>query len=174
MPTSTEEGKQLTVEWVKELPEIKRVLDIGVGQGTYFVLMGRPGKVLDHAHWVGVEVWAPYIQRFSLRSLYHEIIEQDARTIDYDQLGKFDLVIAGDILEHMTKEESVELVDNIMRNSTRLLISIPIIHYPQGEEGGNPYERHVKDDWTHTEVMETFNVSRSWAGNMIGLYLIEN
>jgi hypothetical protein len=28
---------------------------------------------------------------------------------------------------------------------------------PQDEVNGNPFEVHVKDDWTHEEVMQTWN-----------------
>ena len=174
MSTSAPEGKDITVEWVKGFGDINRVLDIGTGEGTYFVLLGRPDKVLNHAHWTGIEVWQPNIERFGLRNLYHQLIEDDARTVDYDNLGPFDLVIAGDVLEHMTKEEAITLVDNVMRNSKRLIISIPIVHYPQDEAGGNPYQRHVKDDWSDEEMTATFNISRKWVGKEFGVYLIEN
>jgi len=51
------------------------------------------------------------------------------------------------------------------------LIAIPIIHFPQGEEYGNPFERHVKDDWTHQEVLDTFPyITEYTVGQVTGAY----
>jgi hypothetical protein len=83
-------------------------------------------------------------------------------------------VFAGDVLEHITKEEAIKVVDDLLKVAKRIIVSIPIVHFPQGEEEGNPYEAHVKDDWSHTEMLETFpQIKRSWTGNIIGVYLLE-
>jgi hypothetical protein len=56
-----------------------------------------------------------------------------------------------------------------------VVISIPIHHCPQGAWGGNPYEIHVKDDWTHQEVMESFPGIKQFLKKTktIGVYWIE-
>jgi hypothetical protein len=56
----------------------------------------------------------------------------------------------------MTKEEAIKLVENVLTNCQTLIISIPIVHMPQDEVNGNPFEVHVKDDWSHDEVMSTW------------------
>lgn len=68
----------------------------------------------------------------------------------------YDLVILGDVLEHMTVEESVALWELIKSQAKAAMISIPIVHFPQGHEHGNPYEEHIVDNWTHESVMSTF------------------
>lgn len=176
MPASAKEGKNITAGWVNDLPhEFKRVLDLGVGKGTYSRLFRKHPTKLSRAHWIGVEAWAPYIEQFDLRSQYHEIINQDIRLLDYDALKPIDIAIAGDVLEHVTKEEAIAIVDKVLKISPYMIISIPIIHYPQDAWEGNHYEIHVKDDWSHEEMIATFpQIKRYWTGKIVGCYLLSS
>lgn len=175
MPSSNKEGKSVIREWVTEFgPNVQTVLDLGVGNGTYHRLFTRKSPALKNAHWIGIEAWEPYIREFDLLTRYNKIINADIRVVDFTTLGKIDLVFAGDVLEHMTKEEAVKVVDDLLKVSKRIIVSIPIVHYPQGEEEGNPYEAHIKDNWSDAEMKETFTqIKESWTGNVIGVYLLE-
>ncbi len=167
MPYSSGIGKEETLRWVKEkASEITRVLDIGVGSGTYAKMLKKNHRVLDSAHWIGVEAWTPYIEKFDLHSLYDTIINKDARILDWDDIGSIDITFAGDVLEHMTKQEAVLLVEKILQHSKYLLISIPTMIYHQGEAYGNPFEVHVKPDWSHQEVVDTWGayIQKSFTG----------
>jgi hypothetical protein len=107
--------------------------------------------------------------------LYDRIINEDARKLDWSTLPKVDLVIFGDVLEHMTKEESQMLVSQALTISKYVVISIPIVHSPQGAYGGNPFEIHVKDNWTHQEVLESFPyIIVSNGSKKIGVYWLSN
>lgn len=176
MPTSAGEGKNEIITWVNELPgEFKRVLDLGVGKGTYSKLFRKYQSKLSDSYWIGVEAWAPYIEKFKLHKKYHQLINQDIRLLDYDSLKPIDITIAGDVLEHVTKDEAVTIVNKVLSISPYMVISIPIIHYPQGSIEGNPYEIHAKDDWSHAEVMETFpQIINYWGGQVVGCYLLSS
>lgn len=157
MGSSSEYGKAYTNGMLRQLNMmgmLEKIADVGAGSGTYKKLMAM--DLPDEVKWVGIEVWEPNIKKFDLVSLYDEVIEQDIRTFDFNKLADFDLVLFGDILEHMTKEEAIAVTENCLKHCKSLMISIPIIHYPQGAEHGNPYEEHIKDDWSHDEVLETF------------------
>lgn len=150
-------GKPETAEWFKQNQKnITRVLDIGAGSGTYARLIKQEFNLCHTAEWVAVEAWTEYISKFGLADLYDRVINQDARTLDWSQLGYFSVAIAGDVLEHMTKAEAVELVDRVLQHSETLIVSIPIVYMPQDAVEGNPFEVHVKPDWTHDEVMSTW------------------
>jgi len=161
MPYSLKGGKQQTVDWFKIHQEnIAKVLDIGPGSGTYARLIRYHNQLCVNAHWTAVEIYAPYIQRYDLPALYDTVFNQDARQIDWRSLGEFDVTIAGDVLEHMTKMEAEKLVKQILDHSRWLIVSIPICHMPQDDHAyDNPYEAHVKDDWSHDEVMSTWGHS---------------
>jgi cyclopropane fatty-acyl-phospholipid synthase-like methyltransferase len=150
-------GKQETLEWFQQNQKsISRILDIGAGSGTYINLIKLKNSICTKAEWVAIEAWDNYIKEFSLEEKYNTVINQDVRTVDWNSLGKFSVAIAGDVLEHMTKEEAITLVENVLTNCQTLIISIPIVHMPQDEVNGNPFEVHVKDDWSHDEVMSTW------------------
>ena len=175
MPSSSKEGKDIIRSWISEFSsEIKTVLDLGTGNGTYSRLFKRKSKLLEHAKWIGVEAWEPYIEEFSLKQQYDLLINDDIRNVNYKSLGKIDITFIGDVLEHISKDQAIELINRLKPVSTKIIISIPIIHWEQGEVGGNPFERHVKDDWSNEEMLETFpEIKRYHAGNKIGVYLIE-
>jgi SAM-dependent methyltransferase len=150
-------GKPETAQWFKENESsITRVLDIGAGSGTYIKLVKEEFKICLDSYWIAIEAWKPYIEKFKLESLYNKVINQDIRTLDWDSLDDLSVAIAGDVLEHMTKEEAVELVSKILKKSKTLIISIPIVYMPQDELEGNPFEVHVKPDWSHKEVLLTW------------------
>jgi hypothetical protein len=99
-----------------------------------------------------------YIKKYNLEQRYDQIINQDVREVNWEALGPVSVVIAGDVLEHITKEQAMTLVDKILSVSDVLIASIPIVHMPQDEHAyDNPYEAHVKDDWSHAEVMDTWS-----------------
>lgn len=164
MPVSTFWGKQVVVEWIgAHHTNIQRILDIGVGCGTYSDLI-RSAGYCHHTEWVGVEVWQPYITQYRLPEKYDAIINQDARYIDWERMGWYHVTFAGDVLEHMTKVEAQELVANILERTEILIMTIPVVYWPQDEHEGNPYERHVKPDWSIQEVFETWsaNIRQCW------------
>jgi 2-polyprenyl-3-methyl-5-hydroxy-6-metoxy-1,4-benzoquinol methylase len=179
MGKSLSTGKQQTLEWfIKNESKINRILDIGPGSGTYINLIKINNNVCSNAEWVGVEAWPEYIDRFQLNEKYDNVISEDIRNIDWNKLGNFSVAIAGDILEHMSKEDAIVLVEKILTHCSHLIISIPIIHMPQDAINGNPFEIHVKDDWSHDEVMNTWKPYikdhyRKSGKSKVGVYWLE-
>lgn len=174
MPSSSPRGKNWISDQIKRITarsDIKSVLDVGTGEGTY---LKKFKSLTPNAQWNGIEIWQPYVEKYKLIDLYDRLVNQDARSVDYSQFNSVDLAFAGDVLEHMTKDESISLVDQILKQSKCLFISIPIIHMPQGEYDGNPYEKHIKDDWSDSEVRETFSADliNYSVDNEIGVYLL--
>lgn len=127
------------------------VLDVGAGAGKYGHLARAiyPEIKID-----AIEIWQPYIDKYNPNCLYDNIINTDVR--DFDEFV-YDLVILGDILEHMSKEDAVLVMEKVSQKASMAIISIPTCYCPQGHVHDNPYEEHVKDDWTHEEIMDTFS-----------------
>jgi len=170
MGTSSPLGKKESVDWVElKKNEINSILDVGAGSGTYFRLMSH----IKEFNWSAVEVWKPYIDKYNLNQLYHTVHNTNIKDFIWDK--DYDLTITGDILEHLSKEDAVIIVNNILSHSKFLLISIPIVHYPQDEINNNPFEYHVKDDWSHSEMLQTFgnNIKKFIECEEIGIYWLE-
>ena len=163
MPYSSESGKKY-VRYLMGKIEQKKVLDVGCGAGTY-------AKMFPDRDWTGIEIWEPYVEKYNLRDLYKNLIVEDARKVDYGNIGTFDVAIAGDVLEHMELDEARDVVHKLREISDTVIVSIPIGHYPQGEYAGNPYEKHVVDDWTNDRILKVFG-SPTWSviDNEIGIY----
>lgn len=141
MPYSARENDQDVVEFVQS-KNIKSVLDIGPGSGTYGALLRPYVERID-----AVEIWEPYVHEFGLTRIYDSVVVDDFRNWpDYALTGKkWDLIIFGDVLEHMTPEESQRVWRHAEHMADFGLISVPIIHYPQGAEFNNPYEVHLQE-----------------------------
>jgi glycosyltransferase involved in cell wall biosynthesis len=174
MPSSSQRGKSWIINKVLEIAKthkIETVWDIGAGNGTYSKLLK---KNFPNSHWTAFEIWDPYIKKYDLKSKYNTVITNDARLIDFGIYPKANLAFAGDVLEHMTKEEAVKLVNHILTHCEHLVISIPIIYYEQGPYEGNPYEVHVKPDWSDKEFIETFKdfIIDNAVDEEIGVYLL--
>lgn len=163
MPNSSPKGKRETHEWFGLHSEIKTVVDVGCGQGTYPKLL----KDKD-IKWIGIEVYEPYIEQFKLKELYDEIIIGDILTCDWPDA---DCIIFGDILEHLEKKEAQRVLRKAEEKYNNIVVSIPI-DYPQKANGDNKYEAH-KTLWTERELGEQFkdySIKKTY-GN-IGLFIL--
>lgn len=151
MGISSKQGKPETLKWIADNKDnINSILDIGAGSGTYYKLLStiKPFK------WSAIEAWKSYIEEFNLKKMYDIVYNEDVRNFEWRE--NYDLVIAGDVLEHMNKADAEILVEKILNHADTLIISIPITHMPQEAINDNPFEFHVKDNWTHQEVQSTW------------------
>jgi hypothetical protein len=151
MGFSDPENKPWAAEKIKEI-DPKTILDVGAGQGVYLDIIRR-----DLSHDVSVtavEVWQPYVDQFNLVNRYNNVIVDDIRNIEnFD----YDLVIFGDILEHMSEDDAIEVWNKVSNQARYALISVPIIHYHQDAINDNPYEVHVEEDWNTERVLDKFS-----------------
>jgi len=143
-------NKPWTISKIKELNPTT-VLDCGAGAGIYLDLIRK--EIGDNVIVDAVEVWMPYIEQFNLANRYNSLHNIDLREISN---FRYDLVILGDVLEHMTEEEALKVWDLVASQAKYAIISIPIIHYHQDAINGNPYEVHVEEDWNTEKVLKKF------------------
>lgn len=151
MPTSDPTNKLWSIRKIKKLNP-KTVLDLGTGMGDYLELIRNylSPDVVVH----GVEIWEPYVKEYALEQRYDKLFIQDVREVEnFD----YDLVILGDVLEHMPESDAIKLWEAISKQAHYALISIPIGHHPQGACGGNPYEVHHEEDWSTDRVLQAFS-----------------
>ena len=102
-------GKFYTVMMLKKFFEaglIRRIVDVGAGSGTYRDLLADDAR---GAFWIAIEAWGPNIETYGLMSRYDRVLARDAREVDFAELAP-DLVLFGDVLEHMSKEEAQGVV----------------------------------------------------------------
>ena len=133
---------------------------------------GKVVHCVHRDHWTAVEAWEPYVDEFGLRDLYDEVIVTDARRLNWP-IFQVDLVIAGDVLEHMPRDDAKALLKRIRQGAANLIVSIPVLHLPQGAVNGNPYEQHV-DHWAATamraELERDGTVRDQWVGDVLAYF----
>jgi glycosyltransferase involved in cell wall biosynthesis len=182
MPYSSDSGKAFIDRAIRKIRANmsgifwanKAILDLGTGSGTYSDRFSKTLLPRSEFWWMGVEIWEPYVKEFDLDAKYDQLFVEDARDFVRSDMYKFDICFIGDLIEHMSKEDAIELVMRASQIANLVIISIPIVHYPQGEYKGNPYEAHVKDDWSHEEVLEICDPFTWATDGEIGIYMIAN
>ena len=118
-------------------------LDVGACDGKWADLLGHY-LTMD-----AVEIFGPNIKEHRLKDKYRRVWECDAYDFRYDW---YDLVIFGDVIEHMTVERAQAVLERARARCRDLIIGVPFL-YPQDAIYGNPYERHLQPDLTE----EIFN-----------------
>lgn len=116
-----------------------KILDVGPYDGRWADRLGVYFNNID-----AVEAFEPYVEHFSLNSKYNNVFISDIMNFEFDY---YDVIIMGDILEHLTVEQSRELIDRIYNKCKQLIIIIPY-EYPQDEYDGNEYQIHKQEDLT--------------------------
>lgn len=148
MPYSYNKFKQeVKDELVKHLPKTTHVLDAGAGSGSYGELLSGKFERID-----ALEIFPNYIDMFNLHEKYHKVMIGDIRLFDY---SNYDFIIMGDILEHLSKEDAENIINNINMNRQGVLVAVPYL-YEQGEEFGNVHETHLQPDLTPDVMKERY------------------
>lgn len=166
MPTSDAEGKQWSQELIIQHAPLK-IVDVGCGDGTY-------ARLLRECGWegvlYGVEIWDPYVAEYGLSSLYDELMVADIRDIGWPSLPeRGQMIIFGDVLEHMPKADALEVLEKAQEYFGYILVSLPIVHSPQGEVNGNPYEAHLHQ-WEFWEMLSVTDWEAAYEGNTLGVF----
>jgi hypothetical protein len=135
MPSSNPEGKDIIKKWFDARNDIKTIVDLGPGEGTYPTLLG-----MSHYVWKGVEIWGPYVKKYALDEVYDEIRIGDIR---YMEFPEGDCCIAGDVLEHLPKEDMIKTFKRIDAQFPHVVLSIPVNHECKDVVDGNWFEKHL-------------------------------
>ena len=129
------EGKGEVCAWIRrEFSPEASVLDVGPGRGTWRKLLPEYG--MD-----AVEIFKPTADALEG---YAAVYNEDIRKFHYDW---YDLIIFGDVIEHLTPEDALWVLEFAKPRCRDMVVAVPFL-YPQGEEYGNPYEAHIQDDLT--------------------------
>lgn len=124
----------------------ERILDIGCG-------IASPLRLFGCAHLTGIDAYAPDIDEARRKGTHHDLICGDVRQLArYVTPGQFDACVALDLIEHLTKEDGLELLEAMGRCATkRVVILTPSGFLPQGETQPGDFQAHLSG-WTPAEM----------------------
>lgn len=149
MPFSTQYFKQQTRDYIiSRFSNDIRILDVGAGAGAYFDMLSPLGYTNINC----VEAFEDYIVNYNLKEKYNIVYNEDVTKLDID-FNSYDLVILGDVLEHIELNEAKKLLEKI---TTNVIVGVPFLS-PQGEHFNNKFEIHLQDDLTFINFFERFN-----------------
>ena len=140
-------GKPEAIEWIHQhFRKGETCLDVGACNGKWSRLLEGYLKI------DAVEAFAPNIFQNHLQTRYNRVYKADIRELEYEP---YDLIIFGDVLEHMSVEDAQKVLAYAWTRCRDLIVAVPFMH-DQGEKYGNPYEVHVQNDLTHERVLERY------------------
>lgn len=132
-------GKGLIVHWIKDnFKQGSTCLDVGACDGKWWRLLG------DYLQMDACEAFQPNIQRHELSKKYKRVYWGDISNLTYEH---YDLIIFGDVIEHLTVGKAQRVLSYAKRHCDDLIIAVPY-EYPQDAIYGNPWEKHLQDDLT--------------------------
>lgn len=143
VPFSLRDNDQAVRDYARYFDAVT-ALDVGPGSGTYGLLLRDLIPKID-----AIEIWPSYVLEFNLLDIYSEVIVGDIREFARANFQfhsiHYDLIIFGDVLEHMSVEDGAMVWEWAKTVAKHGIISVPTIEWEQDAVNGNPYEAHVQD-----------------------------
>lgn len=133
--------------WTDPLPWVidksaKSILDIGCGEGLPMRLIKKRMKVQKST---GIDLFEPYIKKAKNVQTHDSYELQDIRKLNYKNQS-FDIVIASHVLEHLTKEEALKVLDKLEKIAKKqIIIAAPIGEMYHPEVDGNKLQLHLSE-----------------------------
>ncbi len=143
---------------VIKLVNPKVFLDLGAGAGKY----GSIVRKIDHSiNIIAIEIEKDYLERFNLHSIYDEIWNVPIINLmlpEYYNIH-FDVVMAGDVLEHLKKSEGIDILNFLIYRSRWIIVEFPH-RYLQNAVDGYTSEAHIsvwtEDDFSAFEKTQMY------------------
>ena len=128
-------GKDIVCAWIREnFSAGTEILDVGACDGIWQQLL--PEYTMD-----AVEIHGPNADRLHG---YRKVFRRDVDGLDYEH---YDLIIFGDVIEHMDVEKAQRVLAYARPRCRDMVVAVPFL-YPQDAFGGNPWEKHLQPDLT--------------------------
>lgn len=125
------------------------VLDLGCGDNSPL----RNIKSVTYS--VGFDAFRESVEKSKKKRIHTEYRLGDLKKIDkYFNNKSFDAVVALDVIEHLDKKESIDLIKKMEKIARKkVVILTPNGFYHQDAYGSNPYQVH-KSAWTAKELQK--------------------
>ena len=120
----------------------KTLLDLGCGGGITMGFINKRKKFIV----TGVDAHQPYLAQCKLRGIYETLYCCDLRALPFEPKS-FDVVMCLQVLEHLKREEGLELLQRMEQIARKqVILDVPIGERPQGAFDDNPFQHH-KSSW---------------------------
>ena len=87
--------------------------------------------------------------------------------------GNYDLIIFGDIVEHLTVEDAQKVIKYAIEHSKTIVVAVPFLCSSISNENIN--ETHIQDDLTPQNVLNRYpELQLLFKNNIYGYYIAKN
>lgn len=120
------------------LQSYESVVDIGCGKSSVL-------RAFNNTHKTGIDAFGDYIEISKAQKIHHNYIQGNITEMDMKELLKsYQAVIAFDLIEHLTQNEAIKLIETIenCQNIKFIAIKTPSSYIDQGEYDGNVFQKH--------------------------------
>lgn len=144
----------------------KTVLDVGCGDGRIMDIINNERK------WkiTGVDIYEPDVLKARDTGAYKEVIVGDILNIDKRFKTKYDVIFCSNVLEHLYKKNSLNMLLKFEKLGKKIVIIVPRGFLEKEDpyyfEGDNPYQIH-KSAWQIDEFREKGYVVRGIGVNFL-------
>jgi len=165
MPFSSGVFDNKITKYIKSIDGVGNMtmLDVGPGAGKYSTLLRKVVKQID-----AVEIFEQYITKYDLENKYDNITVSNILDFEFEF---YDIIIMGDILEHIVTKDAQALIERLITKCKYLIIIVPY-NYKQEACYGNEHEKHEQDDLT-AEIMTSryATLKKIFTNEEIGVYV---
>jgi len=123
----------------KELSDCDSFLDLGCGHSS-------PIESVDVPYSVGVELSSTYLGETQRLGLHSDYVRADIRHVEF-KADSFDVVIALNVFEYLTKREGIELLEKMKGWARRRVV----IRTPNGQVDRHQLNSEYKSTWEPNE-----------------------
>ena len=123
--------------WLKrDLADCDVILELGCGRNSPLVQIG------DSHRTDAFDIWQPCVDMHNRTGSYRHCYQADILKLALT--AKYDAVVICDVLEHLAKDEAIDLLDRIENCATKKVIIFTPNGFIENDEGdGDPYQAHL-------------------------------
>ena len=156
MPTSDYRNTVHVLDFVSRL-DVTSVLDVGAGFGRWGFLLrchlgGGHSLTVEPEQVLRIDAVEGFHSNVNpvYEAVYDNTFEGDAREV-VPSLGAYDVIICGDMIEHLPKDDAKRLIDEMKRHARlALVMALPLGKCPQDAVCGNELEVH-RSTWRRSD-----------------------
>lgn len=128
----------------------KTILDVGCGDGSLMLKINCDKKYKV----VGVDVHLPSLKKAKKTGVYKTLKQANLKNLNF-KAGSFDVVLASQVIEHISKKDGYKLLNKLEKIAkNKIIVSTPKGYVPFDPFevfDGNPFQRH-KSGWSIDEL----------------------
>ena len=125
----------------------KTILDLGCGKGDPMLFINRRKTFQT----VGVDIFTDYLKMCHKKHSHDEFVQSDIRELSFPKKS-FDIALALRVLEHLTKDEGSQLLQDLETIArSQVIIITPIEQFKQSTYDHNIFQEH-KYIWSPVEL----------------------